>query len=169
MLTSSASLHASFVIAKAKVKTWQATWSSLSPKSNPESEYSLLQSVTGSFSSFFSSSNFPTVTLPESRLRSASQPKTLRRKARCYLSELRQATCPKVCHSFFCFPFSPAEFLAAANLSSSTATGPDKVAYSVLKHLPRSDMDFLLHIFNLSWSLHFFPSIWIFLLFLFTK
>ena len=30
----------------------------------------------------------------------------------------------------------------------------------MLKHLPRSGMDFLLHIFNLSWSLHSFPSIW---------
>ena len=40
-------------------------------------------------------------------------------------------------------PFSPAEFLAAAsNLSSSTATGPDKVAYPMLKHLPRFGMDF---------------------------
>ena len=54
-----------------------------------------------------------------------------------------------------------AEFLAAAsNLSSSAATGPDKAAYSMLKHLPRSGMDFLLHIFNLSWSSHSFPSIW---------
>ena len=35
-----------------------------------------------------------------------------------------------------------------------------KVAYTVLKHLPRSGMDFLLHIFNLSWSSHSFPSIW---------
>ena len=62
--------------------------------------------------------------------------------------------------SFFSF-FSPAEFLAAAsNLSSSTATGPDKVAYPMLKHLPRSGMEFLLHILNLSWTLHSFPSIW---------
>ena len=30
----------------------------------------------------------------------------------------------------------------------------------MLKHLPRSGMDFLLHIFNLSWTLHSFPSIW---------
>ena len=30
----------------------------------------------------------------------------------------------------------------------------------MLKYLPRSGMDFLLHIFNLSWTLHFFPSIW---------
>ena len=30
----------------------------------------------------------------------------------------------------------------------------------MLKHLPRSGMDFLLHIFNLSWSLHSFPSVW---------
>ena len=64
-------------------------------------------------------------------------------------------------HSSFCSAFTLAEFLAAAfNLSSSTATGPDKVAYSMLKHLSRSGMDFLLYIFNLSWSLHSFPSIW---------
>ena len=30
----------------------------------------------------------------------------------------------------------------------------------MLNHLPRSGMSFLLHIFNLFWSLHFFPSIW---------
>ena len=43
---------------------------------------------------------------------------------------------------------------------SSTATGPEKAAYPMLKHLPRSGMDFLLHIFNLFWILHFFSSIW---------
>ena len=30
----------------------------------------------------------------------------------------------------------------------------------MLKHLPRCDMNFLLHISNLSWTLHSFPSIW---------
>ena len=30
----------------------------------------------------------------------------------------------------------------------------------MLKHLSRSGMDFLLHIFNLSWTLHSFSSIW---------
>ena len=85
----------------------------------------------------------------------------MRSRARGYLSELRRATCPVESHSPFCSRFSLAEFLAAAsNLSSSTATGPDKVAYPMLKHLRRSGMDFLLHIFNLSWSLHSFPSIW---------
>ena len=69
--------------------------------------------------------------------------------------------CPMESHSSFCSPFSPAEFLAAAsNLSSSTATGPDKVSYPMLKHLPRSGVDLLLHIFNLSWSSHSFSSIW---------
>ena len=64
-------------------------------------------------------------------------------------------------HSSFCSPFSPAEFLVAtSNLSSFTATGPYKVAYLMLKHLPHSGMGFLLHIFNLSWSSHSFPSIW---------
>ena len=92
---------------------------------------------------------------------SVSQPKALRSRARGYLTELRRATCSVEFHSSFCSPFSPTEFLAAAsNLSSSTATGPDKVAYPMLKHLPRSGMDFLLHIFNLSRSSHSFPSIW---------
>ena len=92
---------------------------------------------------------------------SVSQPKALCSRARSYLTELRRATCPVESHSSFCSPFSPAEFLAAAsNLTPSTATGPDKVAYPMLKHLPRSGMDLLLHIFNLSWSSHSFPSIW---------
>ena len=64
-------------------------------------------------------------------------------------------------HSSFCSSFSPAEFLAAAsNLSSSTSNGPDKVASPMLKHLPRSGMNFLLYIFNLSWTSHSFLSIW---------
>ena len=64
-------------------------------------------------------------------------------------------------HLFFCSHFSPEEFFAAtSNLFSSTATGPDKVAYPMLKHLPRSGMNFFLHIFNLSWTSHSFPSIW---------
>ena len=50
--------------------------------------------------------------------------------------------------------------MAASNLSSSTATGPNKVAYPMLKHLLRSGIDFLLQIFNLSWSPHSFPCIW---------
>ena len=78
---------------------------------------------------------------------SVSQPKALRSRTRGYLSELRQAMCPEESHSPFCSPFSPAEFLAAASdLSLSTVTGPDKVAYSLLKHLPSSGMDFLSHL-----------------------
>ena len=113
----------------------------------------------------------PTVLLPrESALAfadyqrshfSVSQPKALRSRAGGHLSELGRATCPEEFHSSFCSPFSPAEFLAAASHPSlSTATGPDKVAYFMLKHLPCSGMGFLLHIFNLSWILHSFPSIW---------
>ena len=167
----SASRRASSVIAKAKAEAWQTTCSSLLPKSNPKSVHSLLRSIAGSPSSSSSSPNFPNCSSPRisalvyaAYLRSdfsVSQPKALRSRARGYLFELRRATCPEVSHSSFCSPSSPAEFLAAApNLSSSTATGPDKVAYPMLKHLPRSGMDLLLHIFNLSWSSHSFPSIW---------
>ena len=132
--------------------------------------YTLLCSIAGSPSSSSSSPNFPNCSSPRDSasvyaayLRShfsVSQPKVLHSRARGYLSELRRATCPEGSHSSFCSSFSPAEFHAAAsNLSSSTATGPDKVAYPILKHLPRSDINFLLHIFNLFWSSHFFPSI----------
>ena len=167
----SASRRASSVIAKAKAEAWQTTCSSLSPKSNPKSVHSLLCSIAGSSSlSSSSSPNFPNCSSPRGSalvyaayLRShfyISQPKALRSRARGYLSELRRATCSEESHSSFCSPFTLAEFLAAAsNLSSSTAAGPDKVAYPMLKHLPRSGMDFL-HIFNLSWSSHAFPSIW---------
>ena len=130
--------------------------------------YSPHRSIAGSSSS---SPNFPNCSSPKESasvfanyLRShfsVSQPKALRSRARGYLTELRRATCPVESHSSFCSPFSPAEFLAdASNLSLSTATGPEKIAYSMLNHLPRSGKDFLLHIFNLSWISHSFPSIW---------
>ena len=166
----SASRCAWSVIAQAKAEAWQTTCSSLSPKSNPKSVHSLLCSIAGSPSSPSSSLNFPSCSPRKSAsvyavyLRShfsVSQPKALHSRARGYLSELCRATCPEECPSSFCSPFSPAElFAAASNISSSTATSPDKVAYPILKHLPRSGMDFLLHIFNLSWSSHFFPCIW---------
>ena len=154
----SASRRASSVIAKAKAEAWQTTCTSLSPKSNPKSVHSLLRSIADSPSSSSSSPNFPNPSSPRelasvyaAYLRShfsVSQPKALRSRARGYLTELRRATCSVESHSSFCSPFSPAEFLAAAsNLSSSTATGPDKVAYPMLKHLPRSGMDFLLQSF----------------------
>ena len=163
----SASRRASSVIAKAKAEAWQTTCSSLSPRSNPKSVHSLLCSIAGSSSSSSSSPNFPNCSSPrESALVyaaylrshfSISQSKALRSRPRAYLSELCRATCPVESHLSFCFPFTLAEFLAAAsNLSSSTATGPDKVAHPMLKHLPRCGMDFLLYIFNLSWSSHSF-------------
>ena len=159
-------LDALSVIAKAKTEAWQTTSSSLSPKS----VHFLLHSVAGSPSLCSSSPNFPNCPSPRklasvyaTYLRchfSVSQPKALRRRARGYLSELRRATCTEESHSSFCSSFSPTKFLAAiSNLFSSTDTGPDKVAYPILKHLPRSGMDFL-HIFNISWCLHSFSFIW---------
>ena len=149
----SASRRASSVIAKAKAETWHTTCSSLSPKSNPKSVHSLLRSIAGSPSSSSSSANFANCSSPRysaslyaAYLRynfSISQPKALRSRPRGYLSEVCRATCSEESHSSFCSHFSFAEFLAAAsNLTSSTATGPDKVAYPTLKHLPRSGMDF---------------------------
>ena len=166
-----ASPRASSVISKAMTEAWQTTCSSLSPKSNPKSVHSLLRFIAGSPSSSSSSPNFPNCSSPRESasvyaayLRShfsVSQSRARHSRARGYLSELRRATRSMESHLSFCSPFSLAEFHAAAsNLTSSTATGPDKVAYPMLKHHPRSGMNFLLHIFNFSWSLHSFPSIW---------
>ena len=163
-----ASRHASSVIAKAKAEAWQATCSSFSPKSIPKFVYYLLRFVVFSSFSFSSSPSFPncfshreSASVYANYLRShfsVSEPKALR--SRGYLFQLHQAMYPKESHFYFCSLFSLAEFFAAATrLFWYTATGPDKVAYPMLKHLPRSGMDFLLHIFNLSWSLHPFPSI----------
>ena len=138
----SASWRTSSVIAKAKAEAWQTTCSSLSPKSNPEFVHSLLRYNAGSPSSSSSSPNFPNCSSPRDSVYAAylrshfsvSQPKALRSRARGYLTKLRRAKYPVESHSSFCSPFSPAEFLAAAsNLSSSTATGSDKVAYPMLK------------------------------------
>ena len=144
-----ASQRASSVIAKAKAEAWQTTCSSLSPKANPKSVYSLLRSIAGSPSSSSFSPNFPNCSSPRqlasvfaAYLRShftVSQPKALCSRARGYPSELRRVTCSEESHSSFCSSFSPAEFLAtASNLSSSIATGPDQVAYPMLKHLNKS-------------------------------
>ena len=165
----SASRRASSVIAKAEA--WQTTCSSLSPKSNPKTVYSLLRSIADSPSWSSSSPKFSNCSSPRELalvyadyLRShfsVSLPKTLHSKARGYLTKLHCATCLEESHLSFCSPFSPTElFVAASNLSPCTATGPNKVACPMLKHLPRSGMDFLLYIFNLSWSAHSFPSIW---------
>ena len=57
----SASQRALSVIAKAKADAWQATCSSLSPKSNPKSVYFFLRSIASSSSS---SPNFPNCSSP---------------------------------------------------------------------------------------------------------
>ena len=59
-----ASRRASSVIAKAKAEAWQTTGSSLSPKSNPKTVYSLLRSIAGSSSSSSSSPNFANCSSP---------------------------------------------------------------------------------------------------------
>ena len=107
-----ASRRASSVIAKAKTEAWQTTCSSLSPKLNPKSVYSLLHSIAGSPSSSSSSPNCSSpresasvfAAYPISYF-SVSHPKTLHSRARGYLTELRRATCPEGFHSSFCCSF----------------------------------------------------------------
>ena len=152
-------------------KPWQATCSSLFAKSDPKLVYFLFHFVASPSSSSFSFPNSPNYSSPRKSalvytnyLRSYfSDPKLkiLRSTARTYFSELRRATCSKDSHYLICPAFFFAKFLAAAiHLFSFPATCHDKAAYPMQKHIPRCGTNFLLHVFNLSWSLHFFPSIW---------
>ena len=110
-------------------------------KSDPKSVYSLLCFLTcSSLASVFA--NY---------LRS-HKPNVLHSRTRGYLSELREVTCPEESHLSFCFPFSPSELLATATNLLTYYHWPRQSCYFMLKHLPFSGMDFLLHIFNLLWS-----------------
>ena len=78
------------------------------------------------------------------------------------MNELWKASCEDASslHNSFCSPFSLAELSTAiCKLYSSTASGPDQIAYSLLKHLPEP-AQLLLSLFNRSWSFHTFPSSW---------
>ena len=79
------------------------------------------------------------------------------------MNELRKASCEDASslHNSFCSPFSLNELSTAiSNLSSSTASGPDQIAYPLLKHLPEPAQLLLLSLFNRSWHSHTFPSCW---------
>ena len=76
------------------------------------------------------------------------------------MKQIRTAHCNTL-HSTFCSPFSSIELSTAiSQLSTSTSSGPDQITYPLLSHLPQSALNFLLYIFNLSWSTHTFPSAW---------
>jgi len=54
----------------------------------------------------------------------------------------------------------PNEELQFSQLSTSTTSGSDLLAYRLLTHLPSSVQQHLLSFFNWSWSSHTFPSNW---------
>ena len=79
------------------------------------------------------------------------------------MNELLKASCEDASflHNSFCSPFSLNELSTAiCNLSSSTASGPDQIAYPLLKHLPEPAQLLLLSLFSRSWYSHTFPSCW---------
>ena len=79
------------------------------------------------------------------------------------MNELRKANCEDASslHNSFCSPFSLAELSTAiCKLSSSTASGPDQIAYPLLKHLHEPAQLLLLSLFNRSWYSHTYPSCW---------
>ena len=97
-----------------------------------------------------------------SRLSQAT-PRSSRRAERQFMNELRKASCEDASslHNSFCSPFSLTELSTAiSNFSSSTASGPDQIAYPLLKHLPEPAQLLLLSLFNRSWHSHTFPSCW---------
>ena len=118
-------------------------------------------------------SSFPDCTCPldtanhfasylRSRLSQAT-PRSSRRAERQFMNELRKASCEDASslHNSFCSPFSLTELSTAiSNFSSSTASGPDQIAYPLLKHLHEPAQLLLLSLFNRSWHSDTFPSCW---------
>ena len=157
-----ASRRASSVISRAKSATWQATCSNLSPRSDSCTVFRLLNAISGkkntsqdpSFpgcSSLLDIANHYASYL-RSHLSQAT-PRTSRRAARQFMNELRKASCEDASslHNSLCFPFSLTELSTAiCKLSSSTASGPDQIAYPLLKHLPQPAQLLLLSLFNKS-------------------
>ena len=80
------------------------------------------------------------------------------------MSLFRKVTCLsyslKIVFLFLLFIYFSEFLAAAANFSSSTAAGKDRVLYTMLKYLPRSGFDVLLNMHTISWCLHFFHFIW---------
>ena len=159
------------VTCRAKSATWQATCSNLSPRSDPCGVFRLLNAISGK-NNTSQDPSFPGCTFPldianhyASYLRShlsQATPHTSRRAERHLMNELRKASCEDVSsfHNSFCSPFSAELSTAICKLSSSTASGPDWIAYPLLKHLPEPAQLLLLSLFNRSWSSHTFPSCW---------
>ena len=159
------------MINKAKAKSWQNTCSSLSPKTRPSEVFSLLRSISGSPSPTTSDvPNFSNCHTPvdcanhlSSHLQShfsTQTPKPFRSTEKAQMKQIRTAHCNSL-HSTFCSAFSSIECSTAiSQLSTSTSSGPDQITYPLLSHLPQSALNFLLYIFNLSWSTHTFPSAW---------
>ena len=167
-----ASRRASSVISRAKSAAWQATCSNLSPRSDPRAVFRLLNAISAKKNTSQDSS-FPDCTCPldtanhfasylRSRLSQAT-PRSSRRAERQFMNELRKASCEDASflHRFFCSPFSLTELSTAIiNFSFSTVSGPDQIAYPLLKHLPEPAQLLLLSLFNMSWHSHTFPSCW---------
>ena len=167
-----ASRRASSVISRAKSATWQATCSNLSPRSDRRTVFRLLNAISGkkntSQDSFFPDCTCPLDTANHfasylrSRLSQAT-PRSSRRAERQFMNELRKASCEDAfsLHNSFCSPFSLTELSTAiSNFCFSIASGPDQIAYPLLKHLPEPAQLLLLSLFNRSWHSHTFPSCW---------
>ena len=163
-----ASRRASSVISRTKPATRQATCSNLYSRFDPRAVFRLLNAISGKRNTSQDSS-FPDCTCPlntanhfasylRSRLSQAT-PRSSRRAERQFMNELRKASCEDASslHNSFCSPFSLTELSTAiSNFSSSTASGPDQIAYPLLKHLPEPALLLLLSLFNRSWH----PSCW---------
>ena len=143
------------------------------PRSDPRAVFRLLNAISGKKNTSQDPS-FPGCSSPldtanhyasylHSHLSQATPRASRRAEQRQFMNELRKSSCKDASslHNSFCSPFSLAELSTAiCKLFSTTAFGPDQIAYPFLKHLPEPAQLLLLSLFNRSWSSHTFSSCW---------
>jgi len=140
-------------------ETWQATCNNLSSCSNPRAVFNLLNTVAGKKGSscdpeiLNSQSPKDTANIYASYLRShfsQQTPQLYRGAERSFMNDLRSDQCSdSFLYNTFCSLFTTKELATAiSKLSTSTASGPDFIAYPLLTHLSPSAQQHLLFIFN---------------------
>ena len=156
----SASRFASATIAKAKTEARQQTCFSLSPRTRPRAVFSLLRYISGTPKSSTSDPSFPGTLLLSNLTSLVLRPRSA--AAGAAVSVMSCVPPAAILHFILrsALPFLCQSFLMISPTSLPPPPGVPTAFPIPSSPIPPPALSFLLHIFNLSWSTHSFPSAW---------